>query len=87
METARLRCVAEVTGAVCLGLVRLKWSAIFEKLLPQAPRIHLLQAHRALLMKNKCLHLHALLVRPDRVIIQCLCGACSTLSKEDGSEE
>lgn len=87
METARLRCVAEVTEDVCLGLVRLKWSAFFEKLLPQPPKFHLLQAHQALLMKNKCLHLYALLTMPDRVIIQCLCGACSTLSKEDGSEE
>lgn len=87
METARLGCVAEVTRDMCLGLVRLKWSAFFEKLLPQLPKFHLLQAHQALLMKNKCLHLHALLTRPDRVIIQCLCGAGSTLSKEDGSKE
>lgn len=79
--------MAELTGDMLWGLVGLKQSAIFVRLLPQPPELHLPRAHQDLLMKNKCLHIYALLMRPDRVIIRCLCGVCSTRSKEDGSEE
>jgi hypothetical protein len=70
-----------------LGAGKADALSIFVRLLPQSPELHLLQAHQDLLMKNKRLHIHALLTRLDEVIIQCLCGVCSALSKEDGSEE